>query len=78
VPEGRNVFPLHTVETNLEMGAFIRNDKEGIKADKEYFFDRFPVLKRMRRKLAAFSVGENSRCWPSAGPDVQTKAHPDG
>jgi len=57
VPEGRNVFPLHTVETNLDMGAFIRKDKEGIRKDKEFFFDRFPSLKRMRKKMAGLLSG---------------------
>jgi branched-chain amino acid transport system ATP-binding protein len=57
IPEGRNIFPLHTVETNLEMGAYIRNDKEGIKRDKEYFFNKFPVLKQMRKKLAGLLSG---------------------
>jgi branched-chain amino acid transport system ATP-binding protein len=57
VPEGRNVFPLHTVDTNLDMGAFIRNDKVGIREDKEFFFNRFPALKSLRKKLAGLLSG---------------------
>jgi len=57
IPEGRNVFPLHTVETNLDMGAYIRNDKEGIKKDKEYFFNKFPPLEKMKKKLAGLLSG---------------------
>ncbi len=45
VPEGRHIFPGLTVMENLEMGAFLRNDKAGIKKDIEYVFDIFPILK---------------------------------
>jgi branched-chain amino acid transport system ATP-binding protein len=57
IPEGRNVFPLHTVETNLDMGAYIRKDKEGIKKDKEFVFGKFPPLRIMRKKLAGLLSG---------------------
>ncbi|MFH1140003.1 MAG: ABC transporter ATP-binding protein [Pseudomonadota bacterium] len=56
-PEGRNIFPLHTVETNLEMGAYVRRDRDGIKADLEKFYDMFPPLKRMRKKHAGLLSG---------------------
>ncbi len=45
VPEGRHIFPGLTVMENLEMGAFLRDDKEGIKKDIDYVFDIFPILK---------------------------------
>jgi len=44
VPEGRRIFPFLTVAENLDMGAFLRNDKEGIKKDLEYVYDLFPIL----------------------------------
>ncbi len=44
VPEGRHIFPQLTVQENLDMGAFLRNDKEEIKKDLEYVFDLFPIL----------------------------------
>jgi branched-chain amino acid transport system ATP-binding protein len=44
VPEGRHIFPQLTVKENLDMGAFLRKDKEGIKNDMEYVFSLFPIL----------------------------------
>ena len=44
VPEGRHVFAGLTVQENLEMGAFLRNDSE-LKQDYEAVYRRFPVLK---------------------------------
>lgn len=38
VPEGRHIFPQLTVRENLDMGAFLRNDKSEIKKDLEYVF----------------------------------------
>lgn len=48
VPEGRRIFPHLTVMENLDMGAFLRSDKEGIKQDIEYIFDLFPILAERR------------------------------
>jgi len=48
VPEGRHIFPLLTVQENLDMGAFLRNDKAEIKKDLEYVFDLFPILAERR------------------------------
>src|SRR5436189_2073568 len=45
VPEGRMVFANLTVEENLRMGAYLRNDKAGIAADIDYAFTVFPRLK---------------------------------
>ncbi len=44
VPEGRRIFPELTVMENLDMGAFLRNDSEGIKEDFDYVFSLFPIL----------------------------------
>ena len=44
VPEGRHIFPELTVMENLDMGAFLRNDTQGIKEDLEYVFSLFPIL----------------------------------
>ena len=45
VPEGRRIFAEMTVLENLELGAFTRKDKDGIKEDMEMVFARFPRLK---------------------------------
>ncbi|RJE85263.1 ABC transporter ATP-binding protein [Paracoccus onubensis] len=50
VPQVNNVFPSMSVEENLEMGAFIRNDD--IAATMDQVFDLFPVLKDKRRQAA--------------------------
>ncbi|MFP1632101.1 ABC transporter ATP-binding protein [Zhengella sp. ZM62] len=57
VPEGREVFPLLTVEENLEMGAFTRNDSRGVADDKEMVFSYFPILKERRRQAAGTLSG---------------------
>ena len=51
VPEGRMIFPMLTVVENLDLGAYLRKDKNGIKEDVERVFELFPVL-RERRKQA--------------------------
>jgi branched-chain amino acid transport system ATP-binding protein len=48
VPEGRHIFPQLTVRENLDMGAFLRNDRENIKKDLEYVFELFPILAERR------------------------------
>jgi branched-chain amino acid transport system ATP-binding protein len=59
VPEGRRIFPRMTVMENMEMGAFLRNDKDGIKADLDHVFDLFPRLKeRISQKGGTLSGGE--------------------
>lgn len=50
VPEGRHIFPQLTVKENLDMGAFLRNDKEGIKRDMEYVYSLFPILAERRNQ----------------------------
>ena len=46
VPEGRLIFPDLTVLENLELGAYLRRDKSGIKDDLNHVFDLFPILAR--------------------------------
>lgn len=59
VPEGRRVFPELTVYENLEMGAYHRKDKEGIKADLKTVFTRFPrLLERRNQTAGTLSGGE--------------------
>ena len=59
VPEGRRIFSRMTVMENLEMGAFLRNDKDGIKADLDHVFELFPRLKeRVAQKGGTLSGGE--------------------
>lgn len=58
-PEGRQIFPRMTVLENLEMGAFLRNDKAGITEDMERVFTLFPRLKeRVKQKAGTMSGGE--------------------
>jgi len=47
-PEGRKIFPRLTVLENLEMGAFIRNDRAGIAKDIDHVFSLFPILGERR------------------------------
>ena len=57
VPEGRRVFPDLTVRENLELGAFLRKDKAGIKQDMEMVFDKFPRLKERQKQLSGTLSG---------------------
>jgi len=58
-PEGRQVWPEMTVLENLEMGAYVRKDKEKIKNDLERVWSHFPVLEARNRQLAgSLSGGE--------------------
>lgn len=57
VPEGRHIFPGLTVVENLQMGAFLRKDRDGVKSDFDMVFDRFPVLKERRNQDAATLSG---------------------
>ncbi len=59
VPEGRRIFLNLSVRDNLEMGAFTRSDKSGIKADMEKVFELFPRLKeRITQISGTLSGGE--------------------
>ncbi|GAB1410740.1 ABC transporter ATP-binding protein [Desulfovibrionales bacterium] len=57
VPEGRLIFPDMTVMENLDLGAFLRNDKEGIEHDLNYIFDLFPILAERRKQLGGTLSG---------------------
>lgn len=58
VPQGRCNFPLMTVEENLEMASYIVRDREA-RADRDYVFGLFPVLRERRASLAGnLSGGE--------------------
>ncbi|MBE0618107.1 MAG: ABC transporter ATP-binding protein [Proteobacteria bacterium] len=57
VPEGRRIFPLLTVAENLDMGAFLRRDKDGIKQDLAYIFDLFPILAERRNQAGGTLSG---------------------
>jgi len=49
-PEGRRIFPLLTVQENLDMGAFLRQDRLEIGRDLAYVFELFPILKARRHQ----------------------------
>ena len=57
VPEGRRIFPPMSVLENLELGAFLRNDKAQIKRDMDNVFDRFPILGQRKKQLAGTLSG---------------------
>ena len=57
VPEGRRVFANLTVLENLKIGAYLRKDKAGIKADMEHVFELFPRLKEREWQLAGTLSG---------------------
>jgi len=57
VPEGREIFPLMSVEENIRMGAYIRSDKSGIADDEEMVYGYFPILKERRNQRAGTLSG---------------------
>ena len=57
VPEGRRIFAEMTVMENLELGAFIRNDKKTIAQDLKMVFRRFPRLEERKLQLAGTLSG---------------------
>jgi branched-chain amino acid transport system ATP-binding protein len=58
-PEGRRIFPKMTVSENLDLGAFLRNDKEQIAADRNRVLELFPRLReRLTQKAGTLSGGE--------------------
>ena len=57
VPEGRGVFTRMSILENLQMGAYLRNDKDGIAADVERVFTLFPRLKERSTQLAGTLSG---------------------
>lgn len=57
VPEGRHVFASQTVKENLELGAFLRKDKEGITKSLDHVYELFPRLKEREGQLAGTLSG---------------------
>ena len=57
VPEGRHVFANMTVLENLELGAYLRNDKDGIAKDMEAVFEKFPRLLERKNQIAGTLSG---------------------
>jgi branched-chain amino acid transport system ATP-binding protein len=59
VPEGREIFPLMSVEDNLKMGAYTRTDRAGIAADIDMVYSYFPILKeRANQDAGTLSGGQ--------------------
>lgn len=72
VPEGRRIFPRLTVEENLILGAFYRDDTDGIQKDIEHVYDLFPVLgERRRQHGGTLSGGEQQML--AIGRSLMTK-----
>lgn len=57
VPEGRRIFARLTVERNLELGAYSRNDKDEIAESIDTMYNLFPILKQRRKQLAGTMSG---------------------
>jgi branched-chain amino acid transport system ATP-binding protein len=57
VPEGRRIFPFLTVAENLDMGAFLRNDKDEINRDINYIYELFPILAERRNQAGGTLSG---------------------
>ncbi|MEK7466181.1 MAG: ABC transporter ATP-binding protein [Planctomycetota bacterium] len=63
VPEGRKLFSELTVHENLEMGAYLRKDKDGVLADLKKVFGLFPILEERQWQAAgSLSGGEQQMC----------------
>jgi branched-chain amino acid transport system ATP-binding protein len=62
VPEGRGTFAQLSVEENLRLGAHVRRDRAGVKADRDRVLRRFPILAERRRQAAGtLSGGEQQQ-----------------
>ena len=57
VPEGRKIFANLTVKENLELGAYLKKNKNEVKADMEMVFSKFPRLKERRKQIAGTLSG---------------------
>ena len=74
IPEGSRIFPQLTIDENLTIGAFSRNDKETIEKDKEYVYKLFPVLRERKKVLAGtFSGGQRQMLSIARGFMVKPK-----
>jgi len=72
VPQTHNIFTGMTVEENLEMGAFIRNDEAGIKETMEQIYGLFPIL-HQKRHQAAGELSGGQRQQVAVGRALMTK-----
>lgn len=72
VPEGREVFPFLTVAENLMMGAYTRNDSDGIREDMETVYKYFPIL-RERRDQQAGTLSGGQQQMLAIGRGLMTK-----
>jgi branched-chain amino acid transport system ATP-binding protein len=75
VPEGREVFPLLSVHDNLLMGAYTRNDRDGVARDMESVYSYFPILRdRAKQDAGLLSGGQQQMLAISrailAGPEL--------
>ena len=62
IPEGRRLFPVLTVEENLELGGYRPQARDGIESNKEFCFEAFPILKeRASQKAGSLSGGEQQQ-----------------
>ncbi|WP_297048051.1 ABC transporter ATP-binding protein [uncultured Desulfovibrio sp.] len=57
VPEGRLIFPDMSVQENLDLGAFLRRDVQGVRQDMDYVFELFPILAERRRQAGGTLSG---------------------
>jgi branched-chain amino acid transport system ATP-binding protein len=57
VPEGREVFPELTVMENIQMGAYTRRDKKGVKEDIQKMLEHFPILRERKNQQAGYLSG---------------------
>lgn len=63
VPEGRKLFTEMTVEENLQMGAYLRRDRSGVRTDLARMYEFFPILyERRRTRAGSLSGGEQQMC----------------
>ncbi|NXY98146.1 ABC transporter ATP-binding protein [Streptomyces sp. BR123] len=56
-PEGRHIFPRLTIAENLQLGAFLRSDKDGIEKDVQRAYEMFPILGERRKQAAGTLSG---------------------
>jgi branched-chain amino acid transport system ATP-binding protein len=57
VPEGRHIFPHLTVRENLDLGALLRKDRDGIRKDLDYVYELFPILAERRHQAGGTLSG---------------------
>src|SRR5216684_6009349 len=73
-PEGRRLFPELTVLKNLQLGAYLRRDKDGIAADLERVYALFPVLRQRGRQQASTLSGGEQRSEEHTS-ELQSRLH---